>query len=233
MASISDVFRDIHRLRRLARDLQTEIDRAPYQLKAHRAKAAKLEETFKTAQDTLKHLKVTIRDREATLKSTHQQIEKYKRQFDEAKDKKQYEALQHEITGVEGKAAALEEEILNGIAESEERAAQLPEQEKAVARGKDELAAFEKDQQARLARLAAELQQSLAQLKETEGQLPDDVKPLYARLVTGFGADALAAVKDRTCQHCHTAITIQQQHEIESGRYVTCRSCGRGLYLPA
>ena len=58
------------------------------------------------------------------------------------------------------------------------------------------------------------------------------IKPLYARLVTGFGADALAAVKDRTCQHCHTAITIQQQHEIESGRFVTCRSCGRGLYLP-
>jgi predicted nucleic acid-binding Zn-ribbon protein len=232
MAGISDVFRDIHRLRRLARDLQTEIDRAPYQLKAHRAKAAKLEETFKAAQDTLKHLKVTIRDREATLKATHQQIAKYKRQLDEATDKKQYDALQHEITAVEGKATALEEEILNGMAESEERAAQLPEQEKAVARGKDELAAFEKDQQARLARLAAELQQSLAQLKETEAQLPDDVKPLYARLVTGFGADALAAVKDRTCQQCHTAITIQQQHEIESGRYVTCRSCGRGLYLP-
>src|SRR3954447_9408890 len=100
-------------------------------------------------------------------------MEKNKRQFDEAKDKKQFDALQHEITGVEGKAAALEEEILNGIVESEERAAQLPEQEKAVARGKDELAAFEKDQQIRLARLASELQQALAQLKETEVQLPD------------------------------------------------------------
>src|SRR5437764_7075463 len=164
MAGISDVFREIHRLRRLARDLQTEIDRAPYQLKAQRAKAAKLEETFKAAQDALKHLKVTIRDNEATLKATHQQIAKYKKQFDEASDKKQFEALQHEIAGAEGKAAALEDAILNGMAESEERAAQLPEQEKAVARGKEELASFEKEQQGRLARLSGELQQALSQL---------------------------------------------------------------------
>ena len=52
MAGIPDTLREIHRLRRLARDFQTEIDRAPYQMKAQKAKAAKLDAKPDVKPDT-------------------------------------------------------------------------------------------------------------------------------------------------------------------------------------
>ena len=62
MAGIGDTFREIHRLRRHARDLQQELDRGPYRLKAHKAKAAKVEDQFREAQEALKKLKDAIGD---------------------------------------------------------------------------------------------------------------------------------------------------------------------------
>ncbi len=231
MAGIGDTLREIHRLRRHARELQQEIDRSPYQLKARRAVAAKAEDSLRDAQESLKKLKVATHDHEVSLKSAHAQIAKYERQLDEAGDKKQYDALKHEIATAREKAQALEDAILEGMAEAEDRTAKLPEQQQAAQKAKDDLAAFERDQNARLARLAEELKGTLGQLKQVEGQLPEGAKAQYQRLVNAYGADALAAVENHSCAHCHTQITVQQMHDVQTGEFVCCRSCGRGLYL--
>jgi predicted nucleic acid-binding Zn-ribbon protein len=232
MAGIGDTLREIHRLRRHARDLQQEIDRGPYQLKAHRAKAAKVEEAFRAAQDALKKLKVTTHENEVTLKATHGQIAKYERQLDEVTDKKQYDALKHEIAAAREKARALEDAILEGMTEAEERAAKLPDQEQAVRKVKEDLAAFERDHAARLGRLADQIKDALGQLTEAEGRLPEQWRPQYQRLVNAYGADALAAVQGQSCSHCHTQITVQQLHDIQAGEFMFCRSCARVLYMP-
>jgi predicted nucleic acid-binding Zn-ribbon protein len=232
MAGIPDILREIHRLRRHVRDLQAEIDRGPYQLKARRAVAAKAEEAFHAAQDQLKKLKIATHDKEVTLKTTHQQIAKYEHQLDEAADKKQYDALQHEIATARQKASALEDEILGGMAEAEERTAQLPEQERAAKKAREEQAAFEGDHAARLARLAEQQKAALVELKAVEETVPEQYQPQYQRMVNAYGADALASVQNQACANCHMQITVQQMHDLETGEFVCCRSCGRGLYLP-
>ena len=100
-----------------------------------------------------------------------------------------------------------------------------------AAKAQEDLKTFEGEQSDRLARLAGQLKEALGQLKAAEGQIPEQFVPLYQRMVTAFGADSLAAVQNHSCAHCHTHITIQQMHEVETGEFVTCRSCGRGLYL--
>ena len=233
MSGIGDTFREIHRLRKFARDLQQEIDRGPIQLKARRAVAAKAADAAKDAHDGLKKLKVAIHEKEVSLKATHGQIAKYEKQFDEAKDKKQYDALKHEIAAARQKAETLENEILESMSDADERTAKLPEQDKAAAKAQDDLKSFERDQAERLGRLAGQLKETLAQLKAVEADIPEQFVSLYQRMVTAFGADSLAAVHNHSCAHCHTHITIQQMHEVDTGQFVTCRSCGRGLYLAA
>jgi predicted nucleic acid-binding Zn-ribbon protein len=232
MAGIGDTLREIHRLRRHARDLQQEIDRGPIQLKAHRAKAAKVEEAFRAAQEELKKLKVTTHENEVTLKATHGQIAKYERQLDEAADKKQYDALKHEIAVAREKAQTLEDAILEGMGQVEDRSAKLPEQEQGVKQAQENLAAFEKDHAARLARLADQLRGALNDLKAAEERIPEQWRPQYQRIVNAHGADALAAVQGHACAHCHTQITVQQLHDIQTGEFICCRACGRGLYMP-
>jgi uncharacterized protein len=231
MPGIGDTFREIHRLRRFARDLQLEIDRGPIQLKARRNLAAKAQDGLQEAQDALKKVKVKTHEKEVTLKATHTQIAKYEKQMETAGDKKQYDAFKHEIATARQKAQVLEDEILEGMSDSEDRAAKLPEQEKTLAKAKDDLAAFERDQTDRLARLAEQLKATLADLKKAEAGIPEQFLPQYQRMVTAFGADALAPVTNHSCAYCHTHITIQQMHEVETQEFVLCRSCGRGLYL--
>jgi predicted nucleic acid-binding Zn-ribbon protein len=227
------IFREIHRLRRFARDLQEQIERIPRQLKAQKAKVEHQEKVQREAQEGLKKLKVTLHEKEVTLRTTHNQIAKHEKQREKAESKKEYDALQVEITAERDTCRRLEDEILEGMGASEEQTAQLPELDKAVQQAKREYADFEKGVGARQADLTAQLHDAQAQLKTVEETLPPEVLDSYRRVVAAKGADALAAVQDRTCAACYTEITAQQKNELHAEHFVVCKSCGRILYLPA
>jgi predicted nucleic acid-binding Zn-ribbon protein len=231
MANAIGILRELHRLRRHIAALQEEINRVPRQIKAQQAKLARQEEELKAAQDGLKHVKVTIHQNEVALKQTHQQIAKYEGQLREITSKKEYDALQHEIASERKKCGELEDLILEGMGKAEEETARLPQLEKALKAGKDELARFETTSKERVATLTAELQKTQGQLKEVEASLPEDVRPTYERLVAAKGEDALSLAKNNTCSACHSALTMQQSNDLMAGRLVTCKTCGRIVYL--
>lgn len=232
MPGVADILREIHRLRLHAREMQAEIDRNPIVLKAHRNRAAKVEETFREGQETLKKVKVSAHEKEVSLKSASGQLAKYEKQLDTVVDTKQMEAFKHQIDHTKTTIATLEDEALAALGEIDERTAQLPELEKAAKQAKADLAAFERDQSERLARQSEELKSALAGLATAEGKLPAEMRPQYQRIVNAYGADSLASVEGNTCRHCHTHITSQQGIELLAGEFVLCKSCGRGLYLP-
>lgn len=231
MAGPATILREIHRLRRHAKDLRADMERLPRLLKAQQAKVAKQEELLREAQDDLKHLKVTTHEKEVQLRSTHQQIAKHQKQLNEAVSKKEYDALQSEIASDREACKHLEDEILEGLAAIDEKTALVPELEKAVQRAKEEAAQFEKEMQARQANLSTMLSQASQQLKEVEGTIPDNVRPQYERLVLVRNEEAMSVVENRTCSACYTEITAQNYNELLMGQFVLCKSCGRILYL--
>jgi len=232
MSGPAVLFREIHRLRRFAHDLQEQIDRLPRQQKAQQAKVARQEEILHQAQDALKHLKVEIHSKEGTLKSTHGQVAKYQKQLNEAESKKEYEALQHEINESKATCLRLEEEILGGMTETEEKTAQLPDLEKAVKQAKAEYAQFEAGMQERLTGYQTQLAEAQKQLQEQESALPANLRMQYERNIAAKGHDALSPVAGQTCAACYTEITAQQYNELKQELFVLCKSCGRVLYLP-
>ena len=232
MAGPATILREIHRLRRHAKDLQAEMERGPRLLKAKQTKVTKQEEAVREGHDTLKRLKVSSHDKEGQLKATLQQITKHEKQLNEAGSKKEYDALKVEIAADKKKCQQLEDEILGYMAEMEERTAQLPELGKAVQQAKAEYAEFEKNSQGRIAGLTEQLNQAQRSIKEVESTLPADVRPQYDRLVAARGEDAMAAVENRTCMACYTEITAQAYNDLMLSQFVYCKSCGRTLYLP-
>jgi predicted nucleic acid-binding Zn-ribbon protein len=227
------IMREIHRLRRHARDLQNQIDLAPRQLKAHQTRVAREEEALREAQDGIKHLKVTTHEKEVTLKTTRQQIQKYEKQREEAGSKKEYDTFQAEIAAAQGKVRKLEDEILEVMVETEEQTGRLPEREQALQQARADLTRFEAEVQGRQADLAEQHRQALAQVAEVEAALPEgDVRGLYQRQVKARGEDALSPVENRTCMACYTEITAQQSQELRMEQLVFCKNCGRILYLP-
>ena len=86
--------------------------------------------------------------------------------------------------------------------------------------------------QATVARLEEQLAEVQRQLKEVEASVPANLRSQYNRVVASLGADALAAVHDRTCSACHTEITAQNYNDLQQELFVSCKSCGRILYPP-
>jgi len=230
MAGPAEVFREAHRLRRHAKDLQTEIERAPRQLKAHQAKIARQEESLRQAQENLKHLKIAIKEKEVSLKAIFANIAKHEKQLNEAVVKKEYDALRSEIAIDKEKTRKIEEEIFTAMSETEDAAAQIPELEKAVQQAKKESADFEASSQSRMAGLMAQLKEAKSKLQEVEATLSDDVRSLYDRAVAGRGEEALSSLEGRTCKACYTEITAQSYNDLLAGRLVVCKACGRLLY---
>jgi predicted nucleic acid-binding Zn-ribbon protein len=232
MSGPAAILREIHRLRRHARDLKNELDRGPRTLGLQQAKIAKQDEVYREAQETIKRLKVTTHEKEGSLRAKNQQIVKHQKQLNEATGKKEYDALQQEIAGEKKACLELEDDILNDMAATEEMTAQLPQLEEAAKRAKEELARFEKEHQARLASLTEQLNQVTQQLKEVEATLPEDIRPSYDRLIGARGDDALSMVQERICLTCNTEITAQNRNDLLRNLFVLCKSCGRMLYLP-
>src|SRR2546430_277475 len=117
MSGPAVTFREIHRLRRFARDLQDQLDRIPRQLKAHQAKVSRQEEMYRDCQDAIKRLKVTAHEKEVSLKTPHGQVARHQKQLETAGSKKEYDALQLEITHERARCQLLEDEVLAAMAE--------------------------------------------------------------------------------------------------------------------
>lgn len=233
MAGPAAIVRELHRLWRHAKDLQAEIERGPRLLRAQQAKIAKQEDTIREVHEAVKRLKVAMHEKEVSLKARQQQIDKHQMQLNGASSKKEYDALKVEIASDKKACQQLEEEILELLAETEAKTAQIPAVEKAVQAAKAESARIVDDLQTRRNDLVARLSETHEKLKEVEASLSADVRPVYDRLLAGHGEDAMAMVQGRTCAACYTDITAQSYNELMQERFVVCKNCGRMLYLPA
>jgi predicted nucleic acid-binding Zn-ribbon protein len=231
VTSPGPILRELHRLLKYAKELQTRIEQAPKALQAQQTKLRRQEDALHAAQDALKKLKVHTHEKEVLIKTKRQQIAKYEKQLDEITSKKEFDALKHEIAGEQAAISQLEDEILNEMEEAEQRTAALPEVEKDTKKARTDLAEFERGTTERLAGFAAQRQQTLTELAQVAATLPDEVKPFYERQVKAKGEDALSGVENRTCIACYTELTAQHSNELNCGRFLTCKSCGRLLYL--
>jgi predicted nucleic acid-binding Zn-ribbon protein len=232
MSGPAAIMREIHRLRRFARDLQEQIERGPRQVKAQQAKVTRQENLQHEGQEAIKKAKLAVHDKESELKAVHSQIAKYQKQMSEVTSKKEYDALQAEINAGRTGCGRLEDEILQAMTEVDEVTARLPELEKAVRLAREEQTAFEKTAAERKAGFVAQREEALTKLKEVEATVPSQVKPLYDRVVHAMGADAFAVVNGKTCAACYTEITSQMYNDLAQEAFVLCKSCGRMLYLP-
>jgi predicted nucleic acid-binding Zn-ribbon protein len=233
MAGPMPVFREIHRLRGFIHNLQEQLDRIPRLRKAHQARLAKQEQALREAQEAIRKLKVTASDKEKSLKATNGQITRYEQQVNLVSSKKEFDALQLEIAHARTTCEKLEDEILQALVDVDEKTAQLPGLEKALAQVKDEVAKFEAESAPRQADWAAQQAETRKQLQAAEANVPAELRPQYNRTIASLDHEGMAAVKDRTCTACYTEIIYQDFAALELDAFVICKSCGRILYLPA
>jgi len=220
--------KEIHRLRKHVKDLDGKLEQGPKAHRAHQLKVAQAEEALAKAQDGIKHLKVTIHEKETSIKGAQLNIEKLDKT--PISNKKEYDALRVEIATIKDSIRKLEDQILDAMSELEDKNKRIPEAEKALAKAKSDAAQFDKEHQDRLNLWAQERQKALGELATIEATLEETIKVQYDRLVVVKGDECLSGVANRICTSCYTEVTSQMANELQRGLFVVCKNCGRMLY---
>ena len=226
------LFREIHRLRRFAHELKEQADRFPKQMLAQQAKVKRQEDAQHDGIDVIKKLKVTVHEKEVSLKTNAALVKKYEGQLSGVSSKKEYDALLLEIKHTREQGQALEDEILTAMTTTDERTAKLPELEQNVVKAREEFVRWEKAAKERHAEQSVQLAETLEKLKAAEAQIPDKVRSQYNRIISSMGHDGMSVVRSHTCSNCSTEITAQNYNELLQEQFFLCKSCGRILYLP-
>lgn len=229
MAEPAEILKEVHRLMRHVADLDAKIKAGPRALKSAQAALARHEEAVKKNHDEVNQYKIKIHEKEVSIKQMQQHIEKLEKA--PVSNKKEYDAMLVEVATVKKAIRGLEDEILEYMGWIEEKQGKVPELEKAVQQAKNDLARVEKENLQMQGRYVEEQQKARDQLAEVQKTIPATIEPLYQRLVTARGAEALAGVQDRTCTACYTEITHQMRNELVQGKFVICKNCNRMLYI--
>lgn len=227
MPTPGEILKEIHRVKRLVKDLEGRLDQGPKAHRAHQLKVSQAEENLHKAQDGVKQLKVKIHEKEVSIKSVQQNIEKLEKT--PISNKKEYDALRTEIATATKSIRGLEDEILDAMSEVEDKTKTIPEAEKALQKAKSDAAQFDKDHQQRLDRWAAERTGALTELARLEGTLPEDIRLQYDRVAKL--SDPISSAQNKICTACYTEVTAQMANELQRGLFVICKNCGRMLYV--
>jgi predicted nucleic acid-binding Zn-ribbon protein len=219
-------------------DLDTRAEAARRRLADAPVKVAALDATLAGATQALEKAKAALaesqtarRELEREASAAEQKVSKYKDQLMQAKDNKQFHALQHEIATFSGEQQRVEELEIGRMLEIDERAAVVKAAEAALAKEKSRVAAEKATIDADASAASAEL----ATLIAARGDL---TKTIDARLLTTYETVAkqrkgtgISRVVDGLCEACRVRLRPHLYNQLRVGdQIIQCESCVRILY---
>jgi uncharacterized protein len=231
MAVTATALRELHRIHIQLSDLRERLDRGPKAIRSRTAVVAQTEEQVAKLQAELKAARVALDQKQLQLKSGEGKIGELKVKLNQANTNREYQALRDQIAADEMANSVLADEILEAMEKLDQQKAVIPESESRVVKAKDELTKAQQQVRAEEEMLRGDIKRLEGQLQETEAGLPDDFRDMYLRIVKAKGPDGMAPIDNGNCGGCYQQLTINVVNEINMGRVVLCKSCGRVLYL--
>jgi len=232
VTAVTETLRTLHRIHRQLEDLADRLEAGPRQVAARSALLAKAEGERAAAQDALKQARLAADQKQLQLKSAEVKLGDLQSKLNGCKTNREYQALGEQISADRMAARVLEDEILEALERIDALKPGVPAAEAGVERARGLVAAAKAQVAAEAGELEAELARVRGELATVERELADDLRERYLRVVRSKGADGLAAIDGQACGGCFQRITGNMLAEIQIGRPVVCRNCGRLLYLP-
>jgi len=215
------------RLTTIAKELAkipTDEARAKAKLAGDEAAVAKAREAMLQAELQVKKIEMDAETRRTTIK-------RLKLQQFETRKNDEYQALGHEVIRYEKDLDGMETKELEAMEEVDRFRGLLREAEAAYAKTQtliaEDLALLVERRQ----RLEADQAELTAERQVLAGKAPEELLPLYERLMRSKDGMAIAPMNDGRCGGCHmrliasTAIKVQAESEM-----IRCEDCGRILY---
>ena len=230
--AIADTLRTLHRIHRQLSDLKERLSRGPRLARAHQANLERAEAELAKIKAEAVALRTANDRKQLQLASGEEAVKKRRAQLMQAADNREYQALRDQIAADEMANSVLADEILEGMEEYDKLKKKVAEAEQLAQKARAEAERSRREIEVEQPRIHADIDRLEAELRRVEAGLPADFLPLYRRLVQTKGEDALGTVQDGFCTGCNQQIPLNAVNDLLLSKPITCKSCGRMLYLP-
>jgi uncharacterized protein len=215
-----------------AEDAKRRIADAPARIQALDQQLAVATQTLETAKASLAVNQGARRDLEKEAAVAQQRVSKFKDQLMEAKDNRQFHALQHEIATFTEEQTRIEGLIIEKMVEGDDLTASVKSAETALAAAKKAVAAQKAAIETESKALTASLETLLAERTEIAKGLAANHLATFETMFRAKKGVALAKMTDGLCEACRVRVRPHLYNQIRAGdQIIQCESCQRILYF--
>jgi len=229
LRGIQDLDRELFLVRSEQKRLPEERERRRARLDARKQEAAEIERASL-------QLRMRIKEIEDITTSQRQRVRKLEGEAANARaDTALIVAFQHEIRTLRRDIGESEEEGLGLVEQNDALKKKQEELAAAIAAEEADFAAYDKNLQTELGAARARADRLAAKRKEhlQDARVSPDILSQYEKLLEAREGEALALLESKTCMGCQTSVPNNVYVRLARGtELVTCPSCARILYLP-
>jgi len=212
------------------RRVQAELAEIPRLMAERDAQLEAERHKLDTVREALAGSQKNRRQKETELTDLEGRRSKYKGQLMEVKTNKEYQAMLHEIEGVEREIRAREDEILQEMESTETLQAEVKAEEAVFKAASESQRLDVHALEARAAELQAGAERLGRERDAVAATLSADVLELFQRVAKLRGA-GVAEARDEMCQQCRMKLRPQIFVDIKRNEtIIQCPSCNRILY---
>ena len=232
LAVSAETLRTLHRIHQQLADLHDQLAAGPRQIATRSKHLEAAGEKQTGVLNDIKKAKLLADQKQLQLRSAEVKIHDLEAKLNACKTNREYQTLRDQIAADRMATKVLEDEILEALELIDGIRKTLPEAETAVTAAKKLLTEVQARIGGETSALQAHLARVQAELEIIEHELPVESLESYRRMIKSKGADAMAVVEGQSCGGCFQQITGNMVAELKMNKVVSCRSCGRLLYLP-
>lgn len=214
-----------------AEEARRRIAEAPVRVAALDARLSGATEALERAKAALAASQAARRQLESEASVAQQRVSKYKDQLMEAKDNRQFHALQHEIATFSAEQSRIEEQVIARMLEGDELGAAVKAAEATLAGDKKSVAAEKSAIEADAIAVKSALDALTAERSALVKTIEPSALATFERVAKGRNGIGLARAVDGLCGACRVRIRPHLYNEVRKGdQIIQCESCVRILY---
>ncbi len=231
MDRAGDGLKQLHVLHIQLRDVLERLEHGPRQVKARQQNAEKKQAEIESLKEQHKQLRMATDQKNLQLKSIETKMADLRGKLNTASSNREYEIIMSQIDADKMAKSVLEDEILESLEKVDQAQGRIKAAEKELEAINSEIKRVAAEVESVVPGLRSKEAELQAALKQAESHVPGTLLENYRRLVQAHGADALASVENKACTACHAILSPNYVVELNTGKALLCRSCGRLLYI--
>jgi len=231
MSTAASGLAELHEIHLQLKQVQDKLAAGPKRIVAYRQLVEKRAAEADQHRQRLTELRMAADAKNLQLKSNEKQIADLTAKLNAASSNREFGIIKSQIEADTMANSVLEDEILEILDQADAVQAKIVATEAQQADATSELERVTAEVTAAEAGLRREATECEESLGTAESCLPAEVAVIYRRLVKAHGADALASVEKKACTACFALLAPNRLVEMNVGKFLCCRTCGRLMYL--